>query len=92
MLKAKRYQIDTTPALTAKHAFCVQYLTSHDHPQRRASMLDTSCLKFLPLPSCTTPSSAFPPLFLLMISTIVSYLPLVIFLFYFVLFCCKRVS
>lgn len=27
------YKSDMTPALTARYAFCVQYLTSYGHPQ-----------------------------------------------------------
>lgn len=89
-LRHKGNKSDTTPAPTVKHAFCVQYLTSHEHPRRSASMLDTSCLKSLPLPSCTTPFTAFPLLLLLMILTIVLSLQLMIFCF--ILFCFAELS
>lgn len=84
-LRHKGNKSDMTPALAAKLVFCVQYLTSHDHPQRSPSMLDTSCLKSLPLPSCTTPFTAFSLLLLLMILTIV--LSLLLMIFCFILFC-----
>ena len=70
-------------ALTASW---VQYFSSYDHPWRSASMLDTSCLKFLPLTSCTTPFFLHSLLFLLMISTIVWYPPH-LWIFCFILFC-----